>query len=107
MLGEIETALQRHEAVADAAVAVRPDPRGEPALIACLVTAPGHPDPSEALLKRYLATLVPDYMVPALFVQLEALPLNQSGKVDRNALPRAWSSIFTISSRSSCHSSHP
>src|SRR5206468_7319355 len=39
------------------------------------------------VLAEHLATLVPDYMVPAVLIHLESMPLNVNGKVDRSALP--------------------
>ncbi|NPD68729.1 amino acid adenylation domain-containing protein [Lichenicola cladoniae] len=89
-LGEIETALQRHRAVADAVVAVRPDLRGEPALVAYVVIPPGQDGVSDAALRLHLSRHVPDHMIPSLFMTLDALPLNGSGKIDRIALPEPF-----------------
>ncbi|HWG98304.1 MAG TPA: amino acid adenylation domain-containing protein, partial [Pilimelia sp.] len=75
--GEIETALTAHPAVSQAAVVAR-DGR----LVAYTV---GGAEPGE--LRRSLAERLPDYMVPATFVALDALPLTPNGKVDRHALP--------------------
>jgi amino acid adenylation domain-containing protein len=83
-LGEIEAALLRHPRVAAAAVAVRED-GGDKRLIAYLV-ADGKRPPADDL-RRHLRDLLPDYMVPAAFVVLDAFPLTPSGKVDRRALP--------------------
>jgi amino acid adenylation domain-containing protein len=85
-LGEVEAALAGHPAVAASAVAARPDLTGEQALAAYLVprqaARPGAGEMRDWLLKK-----LPDYMVPAQFVWLDALPLTPNGKVDRNALP--------------------
>ncbi|MBB3059228.1 non-ribosomal peptide synthetase [Microbulbifer rhizosphaerae] len=82
-LGEIETALQRHPAVRQAAVALR---SGE--LAAYWVNRDGcEVDPGT--LRAHLATHLPEYMLPARYRTLEALPLNSNGKVDRAALPEA------------------
>ena len=64
----------------------RADRRGEPELVAYLVPA-GGPPPSVGALRRALAETLPDYMLPAVFVVLDALPLTPTGKVDRRALP--------------------
>ncbi|HEY4182358.1 MAG TPA: amino acid adenylation domain-containing protein [Kofleriaceae bacterium] len=79
-LGEIEAVLRTHAAVADAAVVVRAD-----ALIAYVV--PRGVAPASAELQAALRSSVPEYMVPAVFVSLAALPLTGSGKLDRKALP--------------------
>ncbi|WP_410640976.1 non-ribosomal peptide synthase/polyketide synthase [Amycolatopsis sp. lyj-346] len=79
-LGEIETALTSHPDVAEAVV-VAAEHGGSKRLVAYVV-ATGTPD-----LREYLLRSLPDYLVPAVFVPLAALPLNQNGKVDRRALP--------------------
>ncbi|HEX2077740.1 MAG TPA: amino acid adenylation domain-containing protein, partial [Longimicrobium sp.] len=81
-LGEIEGALRRSEGVADCVVMVREDVPGEKRLVAYVVGA----GEAEALRERLRRTL-PEYMVPAAFVFLEALPLTANGKLDRRALP--------------------
>jgi amino acid adenylation domain-containing protein len=85
-LGEIETALTRQPGVREATVIVHEDRSGEKALTAYLVAANGAA-PSAAELRRALRASLPDYMVPADFVVLPALPLSPNGKVDRRALP--------------------
>ncbi|NKZ06031.1 non-ribosomal peptide synthetase [Actinomadura latina] len=77
-LGEIESALARHDAVSDAAVIVRDD-----RLVAYVVGSGA--DSSE--LRRFAGKDLPDYMVPAVVVELDALPLTVNGKLDRKALP--------------------
>ena len=84
--GEIETALRAHPAVAQAAVLARDDGPAGRQLVAYVAPVAGEsPDASD--LRSHLAALVPEYMVPASFVMLESLPLSQSGKLDRHALP--------------------
>ncbi|MBM0259802.1 phosphopantetheine-binding protein, partial [Micromonospora sp. 4G55] len=80
-LGEIESAMLAHPQVREAAVAVRTD-SGEPALVGYLVGAA-----DEAALAAELARELPDHLVPAAFVRLDALPLTPNGKLDRAALP--------------------
>ncbi|ANN17189.1 non-ribosomal peptide synthetase [Amycolatopsis orientalis] len=83
-LGEIEAALGAHPALAQAAVLVRED-NGFKRLVAYVVGESGVPDTAE--LREFLARGLPDYMVPAVFVALERLPVNVNGKLDRRALP--------------------
>jgi amino acid adenylation domain-containing protein len=80
-LGEIEAALRQHPTVRDCAVSAH-DNR----LIAYLVP-PDETTPAASELKSFLKRHLPDYMIPALFIPLDALPLSPSGKVDRQALP--------------------
>ena len=85
-LGEIEAVLNDHDAVQEAVVLVREDSPGDPRLVAYVVTN----EPSAEVinqLRSYVKAKVPDYMVPAAFVQLDEFPLTGSGKVDRQALP--------------------
>jgi amino acid adenylation domain-containing protein len=86
-LGEIEVALSQHPDVAQAAVAVREDQPGHKRLVAYLVAADGR-SPRAAEVRRQLQTRLPEYMVPAAFVFLPALPRTPSGKIDRRSLPQ-------------------
>lgn len=83
-LGEIETVLERHPAVRQAVVLAREDEPGEKRLVAYCVT---DSEVRPAELKAHLGGQVPAYMVPPIFVYLEALPRTPNGKVDRKALP--------------------
>jgi amino acid adenylation domain-containing protein len=85
-VGEIEVALSEHEAVRQAVVAARASEGGEKRLVAYVVAATDE-GVSSSELQQYLKSRLPAYMVPNVFVQLEALPLTANGKVDRRALP--------------------
>ncbi|MFD8614087.1 amino acid adenylation domain-containing protein [Streptomyces sp. NPDC059631] len=90
-LGEIESALTGDPAVAAAAVAVHTGPGGVKRLVAYTVAASGGADapdePGAGALRARLSALLPEFMVPSVFVPLDALPLTVNGKVDRAALP--------------------
>jgi thioesterase domain-containing protein/acyl carrier protein len=85
-LGEIEAALGQHPAVREAVVLAPEDAPGERRL-AAYVVAEREPLPITTDLRSFLKEKLPEYMVPASFVLLDALPLMPSGKVDRRALP--------------------
>ncbi|MFE2085322.1 non-ribosomal peptide synthase/polyketide synthase, partial [Streptomyces scopuliridis] len=85
--GEIEAALRRHPAISDAAIVVRDDRQGTARLAGYVVPAEGHSVPAARELRDLIRQSLPDYMVPAAFVPIAALPLTSSGKLDRRALP--------------------
>ncbi|MET9611042.1 amino acid adenylation domain-containing protein [Streptomyces sp. NPDC006512] len=86
-LGEIEAVLARHPRVSRAAVVVREDRPGSKLLAGYVVPAADGPAPGSAELRAHATADLPDYMVPAVFVTLDELPLNTNGKLDRKALP--------------------
>lgn len=85
-LGEIEVALNQHPGVSQAVVVAREDIPGKKRLVAYWV-ANAQAIPTNSQLRAYLKQRLPDYMVPAVWVLLPALPLNSNGKVDKRALP--------------------
>ena len=86
-LGEVAVTLDRHPAIAESVVVAAPDPSGpEKRLVAYYVPA-GEEEPAVADLRAHLKQSLPDYMLPAVFVPIAALPLSPNGKIDRKALP--------------------
>ncbi|KGW97933.1 D-alanine--poly(phosphoribitol) ligase, subunit 1 [Burkholderia pseudomallei MSHR456] len=86
-LGEIEACLLEHGALAQAAVLARDDGGdGGKTLVAYYVPRAGHEDGAPAL-RAHLAARLPEYMVPATYVRLPAMPLTPNGKLERRALP--------------------
>ncbi|CAM5233046.1 D-alanine--D-alanyl carrier protein ligase [Streptomyces griseomycini] len=84
--GEIEAVLAEDPALAQAVVVVREDRPGHRLLVAYVAPVAGaRPDP--ALLRRRVAEVLPEHMVPAAVVVLERLPVTASGKLDPGALP--------------------
>ena len=85
-LGEIEAAISQHPAVRETVVIVTSDEADSQRIIAYVV-----PQTKQTLttteLRRFLESKLPNYMLPAAFVILEALPLTPNGKVNRKALP--------------------
>jgi len=104
-LGEIEAALRAQDGIRDAVVLLREDAPGERRLVAYVVTtagtesvspekaasgaanAPAPADWPADAVQQALRARLPEYMVPAVFVRLDALPLSPNGKVDRRKLP--------------------
>ncbi|MFE0046797.1 amino acid adenylation domain-containing protein [Streptomyces albireticuli] len=84
--GEIDAALAGHPEVTDAFTTVHGTGDGR-RLIGYVVPAPGAGPDLSARLRAHAGTELPDYMVPAVVVPLERIPLTDNGKVDRKALP--------------------
>ncbi|WP_274562737.1 non-ribosomal peptide synthase/polyketide synthase [Streptomyces spiramyceticus] len=90
-LGEVEAVLTGHPAVAQAVAVVRADQRGVKQLVAYVVA---EADTDAAELRAFVAAGLPEYMVPAVCVVLDSLPLTANGKVDRKALPEPDLSVL-------------
>ncbi|OLR91936.1 amino acid adenylation domain-containing protein [Actinokineospora bangkokensis] len=82
--GEVEAVLAAHPDVVRAAVVVRDDRTGDPALVAYVVPRGGV---AVQALVDHARSLLPDYLVPSSFTLLDELPLTGNGKLDRGALP--------------------
>jgi amino acid adenylation domain-containing protein len=85
-LGEIETALTAHPQISEAVVMLREDIPGKKRLVAYVVETL-HIKSQQNILRDFLKQELPEYMVPSVFVFLDALPLTPSGKIDRRRLP--------------------
>ena len=84
-LTEIEQVIRRFEGIDNATVQAFDDPAGGKYVAAYLVSA----SPVDtAALSRFIGQSKPSYMIPAAYVQLDAIPLTANGKVDKRALPK-------------------
>ena len=84
-LGEIEIALDEHEKIETSIVMAREDANGAKQLVAYIVMSAE--DFSVSELRNYIKDRLPEYMIPSVFVRLDAMPLLPNGKVDRLSLP--------------------
>lgn len=91
-LGEIEAQLSRHPAIKETVVIAREDRPGEKRLVAYVVGSREQSPPIDDV-REFLQGHLPEYMVPAAFVVLKALPLMHNGKVDRRQLPEPEQSL--------------
>ncbi|PNG25931.1 non-ribosomal peptide synthetase, partial [Methylocella silvestris] len=84
-LEEIEAAMRQYPGVSAFAAAIQTPPQGTPRLVGYYVAA----QPMSAHeLSSYAGQRLPDYMVPALWMRLDALPFTPNAKLDRKALPQ-------------------
>lgn len=93
-LGELETRLLKHEDIVEAAVVALDDSVGTKILSAYYVAKQKL---TSAELRQFLSLNLPDFMIPAYFTQLEKMPLNHNGKIDRKSLPVPNLGIMTSS----------
>jgi len=94
-LGEIESVLALHEQIQQAIVVAQDEHAGGKRLVAFLLA--DLPIPAGDELRAFLRTKLPEYMLPALFVPLDAFPLTPNGKVDRRALMQMNTGEITVS----------
>ncbi|HEY1171318.1 MAG TPA: amino acid adenylation domain-containing protein [Verrucomicrobiae bacterium] len=85
-LGEIENALKKHSQIANSVVVTLPNARGDKDVGAYYTTGDGK-DVTAEELRVFLRRTLPEYMIPAFFMRVEAFPLNANGKVDKKRLP--------------------
>ena len=90
-LGEIESRLAEYPGVREPVVVAREDTPGNKRVVAYFTSSPdtGPKDNtiSAEQLRSHLQSSLPDYMIPAAYVQLQSIPLTANGKLDRKALP--------------------
>jgi acyl carrier protein len=85
-LGEIETCLNKHEGIRESVVSLYEDDQGQKFLVAYLrVTSKESVTFNK--VRDYLSGLLPNYMIPNIFMYVDALSLTPTGKIDRKALP--------------------
>jgi tyrocidine synthetase-3 len=85
-LGEIESTLLKHLDVTDAVVLSRENSTGDKYLCSYIVSNSQENNLEESL-RKHLSGLLPDYMIPSYFVELDKIPLTSNGKIDRKSLP--------------------
>lgn len=83
-LGEIEKVIQQYPGIEEVVLVAKKSPTGENDLFAYLIS---NKKVLMEEIREYLLGRLPNYMVPAYFVQLDKLPLNTNGKIDKKALP--------------------
>ncbi len=91
-LGEIENQLLHHQMVKEAVVIARNDAKGNQYICAYLIL---EGELSIVELREYLLKQLPEYMIPAYFMQLDKIPTTSNGKVDRKALPEPIGNLNT------------
>jgi arthrofactin-type cyclic lipopeptide synthetase C len=93
-LEEIEARLAEHEGIREAVVLAREDATGDKRLVAYYIASTEAEDIDPRTLRAYLLTSLPDFMAPAAYVRLDAMPLTGNGKLDRKALPEPGAAAF-------------
>lgn len=94
-LGEIENAIEAHPQVKQAIVIVREDQSGAQRLVAYVMKLAEGPILNAAGLREYLKDRLPEYMMPAAWVEMKEFPLTPNGKIDRKALPEPGMQLVT------------
>jgi acyl-CoA synthetase (AMP-forming)/AMP-acid ligase II/acyl carrier protein len=96
-IGEVEATLARHPAVKEGVVLANVDAQGEKRLVAYVVPVQDS-EPTASELRSFMESKLPAYMVPSVFLVLDALPLTASGKVHRQSLPAVEESLLQLDS---------
>ncbi|MFC1716327.1 AMP-binding protein [Candidatus Poribacteria bacterium] len=85
-IGEVEAAILSLDNIKEAAVMALDDSSGDKRLVA-YITSDRQPAPTTSILRRSLAEKLPEYMIPSIFVVMDAMPLTSTDKIDRQKLP--------------------
>lgn len=85
-LGEIESLMREHSAVDEVVVLLREDVEGDKRLVAYIKPV-ANVVLDQNVIKGYLKTDLPEFMVPSIFIEVTSMPLTPNGKIDRKALP--------------------
>jgi amino acid adenylation domain-containing protein len=96
-LGEIETTLNQLTGIKEAVVVAREDEPGDIRIVAYVVPEEEPLSPPD--LREFLKQTLPEYMVPAAFVELGEVPLTPNGKLDRQALPKPTGSLTGLETK--------
>jgi amino acid adenylation domain-containing protein len=83
-MGEIETAMRALPGIGEAVAVLRRDTQGEGVLVGYYTGGSGH---GQIEFRQMLRAMLPSYMIPAMLLPIERIPLTPNGKVDRRALP--------------------
>lgn len=94
-LGEIESALRQHDAIQDAIATIEEDPPTHKRLVGYVTAAQGMTLDLDAI-KQDLKQRLPEYMVPATLIVLDAIPLTPNGKVDKRNLPQSHTTVSKV-----------
>lgn len=95
-LGEIEAQLASYPAVREVVVLAREDEPGQKRLVAYYTVSDLKADFGAKELRASLKQKLPEYMVPAAYMQVERMPLTPSGKLDRRALPKPEEDAYAV-----------
>ncbi len=93
-LGDIETALHKIDGIAEGVVILREDRPGIKQLVA-YIKIREETELTLTQIREQLKNVLPDYMVPAIFMELDVFPLTSSGKINRRALPKPDENLLT------------
>ncbi|MEN7546957.1 amino acid adenylation domain-containing protein [Rapidithrix thailandica] len=87
-LEDIESAVNRHEQVSESVVVIQEADTDDPKIVAYVIAAsPSGTIPQEKELRSFLRKILPEYMLPSSIIEIDELPLNHNGKLDKGRLP--------------------
>jgi amino acid adenylation domain-containing protein len=86
-LGEIDAQLRKYALITDVATLLHGTSTEDKRLVSYVVLAPGQTELDSSELRKFLTEHLPAYMIPAIFISVDKIPLTANGKADRNALP--------------------